>query len=167
MNFEIKNFFWFVIVKNIRRTQVILVCIFLNAWNKVINFQKRPKWRFWWLTLINTAHFGTLITPGVGPIMLHTLLCLLVAHSWAPEWLVGSQLFSLLNCWGCHKKRATLYVILTHLQWSDPKFFFARSWLILSERRMSKKLGSYHSKNWFLGLRIPNLDWKSAQEAFF
>ena len=33
------------------------------------------------LTLINTAPFGTLITPGVVPIMLHSLLCLLVAHS--------------------------------------------------------------------------------------
>ena len=34
-----------------------------------------------YLTLINTAPFGTLITPGVVPIMLHTLLWLLVAHS--------------------------------------------------------------------------------------
>ena len=36
---------------------------------------------FYPLTLINTAPFGTLITPGVVPIMLHSLLCLLVAHS--------------------------------------------------------------------------------------
>ena len=40
---------------------------------------------FLFLTLINTAPFGTLITPGVVPIMLHTLLCLLVAHSWTTE----------------------------------------------------------------------------------
>ena len=33
------------------------------------------------LTLINTAPFGTLITPGVVPIMLHTLLCLLGRQS--------------------------------------------------------------------------------------
>ena len=32
-------------------------------------------------TLLNTAPFGTLNTPGVVPIKLHTLLCLLVAHS--------------------------------------------------------------------------------------
>ena len=120
------------------------------------------------LTLINTAPFGTLNTLGVVPIMLHTLLCLLVAHSnWVPEWLVGSLLFSLLNCWGCRKKGVTLYVILTHLQWSDPKIFFARSWLTLYEWRISKKLGSFHSKSWFLGLRIPHLDRKSAREAFF
>ena len=33
------------------------------------------------LTLINTAPFGTLITPGVVPIMLHTLYTLHILHT--------------------------------------------------------------------------------------
>ena len=32
------------------------------------------------VTRINTAPFSTLITPGVVPIRLHTMLCFLVAY---------------------------------------------------------------------------------------
>ena len=43
-NFFLSLSFW-----NNRDTNVLLVSIFENAWKKVINFQKWPKWQFWWL----------------------------------------------------------------------------------------------------------------------
>ena len=43
-----KFFFSFSFWNN-RDTNVLLVSIFENAWKKVINFQKWPKWHFWQL----------------------------------------------------------------------------------------------------------------------
>ena len=88
------------------------------------------------LTLINTAPFGTLITPGVVPIKLHTCCTFDVAYyneaggirrpfvCFPTKFLVTSQ------------KRATLRAILGHLKLSDPQKFFARSTLTLYEGRM-------------------------------
>ena len=66
-------------------------------------------------TLINTAPFGTLITPGVVPIMMHTLLCLLVAHPYDARVISKPFVCFPANFLVTSAKYSTLYVIYTHL----------------------------------------------------
>ena len=88
------------------------------------------------LTLINTAPFGILITPGVVPIKLHTCCAFDVAqHNEAGG--IRRPFVSFPNkCLVTSRKRETLRAILGHLKLSDPQNIFARSTLTLYERRM-------------------------------
>ena len=106
-----------------------------------------------YLTLINTAPVGTLITPGVVPIKLHTCCAFDAAHFYEAvgirrPFVSFPAKFSVLL-----RKQATLRAILGHLKLSDPQNFFARSTLTLYERRIKKigvlplKKSSFRSSN--------------------
>ena len=100
------------------------------------------------------------------PIKLHTCCAFDVAqHNEAGG--IRRPFVSFPNkCLVTSRKRETLRAILGHLKLSDPQNICQVYINPLWEENV-KKLGSYHSKSQVLGLQKPNLDWKSAREAFF